>query len=82
MRTTVDLQAVTDRVRGLVHPLGPGARTGGPRRWARLLALAMLMFSAAATLAALGLLIAGQGMMGLRVFCGAVLVLVLMLRLA
>jgi hypothetical protein len=79
MRTTVNLREVTDRVLGLSTPT-IRARPAKPRRSDRILASIMLVISATATITSLGLWIAGEGMTGLRVFAGAILLLLVMLR--
>jgi hypothetical protein len=79
MRTSVNLQAVTDRVLSIVPPRGR-ARTGGPGRRERLVAMAMLCASGLSVIGGLGLWIAGHGMDGLRLVCGTVLLLLLVLR--
>ena len=79
MRTTVNLQDVTDRVLGLVPRRQP-ARVipRGPSD--RVVALAMLAISGSATLASLGLWISGNGVAALRLFGGTILFLVVLLR--
>ena len=78
MRAAVDLQAVTDRILGL-----PPARTVRVRspRGDMIYAMAMLFVSMAGSAGALGFWAAGHGIAGLRLFCGAVLLLLVLLRL-
>ncbi len=79
MRETVDLQAVTDRVLGFLPPrVGSRARRRKPND--RRLAVAMLLLSAMATVISLGLWLGGHGVAALQVFCGSILVLVVLLR--
>jgi hypothetical protein len=80
MRTTIDLQAVTERVFGVLPPRA-NLRLDRPRRSDRPLAVAMLVVSATAVLGSIGLWAAGHGGAGLRLFIGAVLGLTVLLRL-
>jgi hypothetical protein len=80
MRPTVDLQAVTDRVLGIT-PWHRGAAARRSPRGDMALALALLLTSAAGSAGALGLWATGHGVAGLRLFCGAVLLLLVLLRL-
>ena len=80
MRTTIDLEAVTNRVFGVVQPR-PNLRLDRPRRSDRPLAFAMMVVSATAMLGSLVLWAGGHGGAGLRVFIGAVCVLTVLLRL-
>ncbi len=79
MRTTVDLQAVSDRVLELT-PLHDIARTRRSPLGDMALVIAMFLTSAAGSVGALGLWAAGYPMAGFRLFCGAILLLVVLLR--
>jgi hypothetical protein len=80
MRNTINMREVTDRVLGMVPPSTP-FRTGRRRRNQRGFATALLAVSALATVLSLGLWIAGHGMLGLKLFGGAVLLLLVAVRL-
>jgi hypothetical protein len=80
MTRPIDLQAITDHILGVLPPR-VGHRTSFPSWKDRALALAMLVTSAAATFGAAGLCALGHPIAGIRVFCGAVLILAVLLRL-
>ncbi len=79
MRTIVDLQAVSDRVLD-VAPLHAAARPRPSRPRDMALVMAMVLISAAGSVGGLGLWVAGLPGAGGRLFCGAVGVLLALLR--
>lgn len=79
MRNTVNMRDVTDRVLGLVPRRQP-ARVVPRGPSDRVVAMAMLAISATATVASLGLWIGGHGVAAIRLFCGSILMLVVLLR--
>jgi hypothetical protein len=80
MPTNINMREVTDRVLGMIPPSVPSrVRRRGPDH--RGLAAILLGISALATLTSLGLLILDHAMLGLRVFCGSILLLLIVLRL-
>jgi hypothetical protein len=69
--TTLNLDALANRVMGLTTPVR--IRRRRPSRGDRILALAMVVSTAVATVVSIGLAAQGQPETGLRVFSGCIL---------
>ncbi len=80
MYVPINLQEVTDRVRGLSPPRVPMAARL-PKPWDRLLGLVLMTLSASVSVLCLGLWIDGYTTMSTRLFVGAVIGLALAVRL-
>jgi hypothetical protein len=80
MQTTIDLQAITNRVLGVVPPRS-SIRPGRPRRGDMILAVALLFTSAAATIGIALLWASGHRLAAARLFCGVVMLLMALIRI-
>jgi hypothetical protein len=76
--TTLDLDALANRVMGLTMPV---MRRRRPNRGDRILAAALVVTTAVATMISIGLAASGHGETGLRVVIGCVLADFAVLRL-